>query len=185
MRAREIARKDTEQLLNRTEKKQPKRQFVPLKEVKPGQEVVIAELDQHAVVLSRPDKNGMVEVRAGILKTKVPLTGLCAPDKMDKRTQKQEPPRTRTRVELNHDRKSSMELNLLGYTVEEALAEVDRFLDHAMLSNQKTVYIIHGNGTGALRNAIQKHLRTHRGVKSFRLGRYGEGESGVTVVELK
>ena len=183
--AREIARKDTEQLLNRTEKKQPKRQFVPLKEVKPGQEVVIAELDQHAVVLSRPDKNGMVEVRAGILKTKVPLTGLCAPDKMDKRTQKQEPPRTRTRVELNHDRKSSMELNLLGYTVEEALAEVDRFLDHAMLSNQNTVYIIHGNGTGALRNAIQKHLRTHRGVKSFRLGRYGEGESGVTVVELK
>ena len=185
VRAREIARKDTEQLLNRTEKKQPKRQFVPLKEVKPGQEVVIAELDQHAVVLSRPDKNGMVEVRAGILKTKVPLTGLCAPDKMDKRTQKQEPPRTRTRVELNHDRKSSMELNLLGYTVEEALAEVDRFLDHAMLSNQNTVYIIHGKGTGALRNAIQKHLRTHRGVKSFRLGRYGEGESGVTVVELK
>mgnify|MGYP000683037566 CR=1 FL=1 len=185
VRAREIARKDTEQLLNRTEKKQPKRQFVPLKEVKPGQEVVIAELDQHAVVLSRPDKNGMVEVRAGILKTKVPLTGLCAPDKMDKRTQKQEPPRTRTHVELNHDRKSSMELNLLGYTVEEALAEVDRFLDHAMLSNQNTVYIIHGNGTGALRNAIQKHLRTHRGVKSFRLGRYGEGESGVTVVELK
>lgn len=185
VRAREIARKDTEQLLNRTEKKQPKRQFVPLKEVKPGQEVVIAELDQHAVVLSRPDKNGMVEVRAGILKTKVPLTALCAPDKMDKRTQKQEPPRTRTHVELNHDRKSSMELNLLGYTVEEALAEVDRFLDHAMLSNQNTVYIIHGNGTGALRNAIQKHLRTHRGVKSFRLGRYGEGESGVTVVELK
>ena len=185
VRARVIARKDTERLLNRTEKKQPKRQFVPLKEVKPGQEVVIAELDQHAVVLSRPDKNGMVEVRAGILKTKVPLTGLCAPDKMDKRTQKQEPPRTRTRVELNHDRKSSMELNLLGYTVEEALAEVDRFLDHAMLSNQNTVYIIHGNGTGALRNAIQKHLRTHRGVKSFRLGRYGEGESGVTVVKLK
>ena len=172
VRAREIARKDTEQLLNRTEKKQPKRQFVPLKEVKPGQEVVIAELDQHAVVLSRPDKNGMVEVRAGILKTKVPLTGLCAPDKMDKRTQKQEPPRTRTHVELNHDRKSSMELNLLGYTVEEALAEVDRFLDHAMLSNQNTVYIIHGNGTGALRNAIQKHLRTHRGVKSFRASNF-------------
>ena len=185
VRAREIARRDTEAMLTRTEKKQPARQFVPIKEVKVGQEVVIAELNQHAVVLSRPDKNGMVEVRAGILKTKVPLKGLCAPDKMDKKTIKSEPPRTRTRVELNHDRKSSMELNLLGYTVEEALAEVDRFLDHAMLSNQNTVYIIHGNGTGALRNAIQKHLRTHRGVKSFRLGRYGEGESGVTVVELK
>ena len=186
VRAREIARKDTEQLLARTEKKPVKREFVPLKEVKPGQEVVIAELDQNAVVLSRPDKNGMVEVRAGILKTKVPLSGLCAPDKMDKRSvQRQQPPKTRTHVQLNHDRKSSMELNLLGYTVEEALAEVDRFLDHAMLSNQNTVYLIHGNGTGALRNAIQKHLRTHRGVKSFRLGRYGEGESGVTVVELK
>ena len=73
----------------------------------------------------------------------------------------------------------------LGYTVEETLAEVDRFLDHAMLSNQNTVYIIHGNGTGALRNAIQKHLRTHKAVKSFRPGRYGEGENGVTVVELK
>jgi Mismatch repair ATPase (MutS family) len=89
---------------------------------------------------------------------------------MDKRTQKQEPPRTRTRVELNHDRKSSMELNLLGYTVEEALAEVDRFLDHAMLSNQNTVYIIHGNGTGALRNAIQKHLRTPKELHHRKFG---------------
>ena len=152
--------------------------------VKPGQEVVIAELDQHAVVLSRPDKNGMVEVRAGILKTKVPLTGLCAPDKMDKRTQKQEPPRTRTRTRTQTRTRTGFRKKEQD-TVEEALAEVDRFLDHAMLSNQNTVYIIHGNGTGALRNAIQKHLRTHRGVKSFRLGRYGEGESGVTVVELK
>ena len=125
----------------------------------------------------------MVEVRAGIMKTKVPLTNLRAPDKMEKR--KPAEPRRSTRVQLDKSRKTSMELNLLGYTVEEALAEVDRFLDHAMLSNQNTVYIIHGNGTGALRNAIQKHLRTHRGVKSFRLGRYGEGESGVTVVELK
>ena len=72
-----------------------------------------------------------------------------------------------------------------GYTVDEALNEVDKFLDSGMLRGQSTLYIIHGNGTGALRTAIQKHLRTHKAVKSFRLGRYGEGESGVTVVELK
>ena len=184
VRAREIARRDTETLLKKTDAKpQPVKEFVPLKEVQIGQEVVIADLGQTATVTARPDRNGMVEVRAGIMKTKVPLTNLRAPDKMEKR--KPAEPRRSTRVQLDKSRKTSMELNLLGYTVEEALAEVDRFLDHAMLSNQNTVYIIHGNGTGALRNAIQKHLRTHRGVKSFRLGRYGEGESGVTVVELK
>ena len=94
-------------------------------------------------------------------------------------------PRRSTRVQLDKTRKTSMELNLLGYTVDEALNEVDKFLDSGMLRGQSTLYIIHGNGTGALRTAIQKHLRTHKAVKSFRLGRYGEGESGVTVVELK
>lgn len=184
VRAREIARKDTEALLKRTDTKPVVREFVPLKEVQIGQEVIIAELNQPATVMSRPGKDGMVEVRAGIMKTKVPLSGLRAPDKMEKRP-KREPRHASTRVQLDKSRKTSMELNLLGYTVEEALAEVDKFLDSGMLRGQQTLYIIHGNGTGALRNAIQKHLRTHKAVKSFRLGRYGEGESGVTVVELK
>lgn len=184
VRAREIARKDTEALLKRTDAKPAARQYVPLKEVQVGQEVVIAELNQPATVMARPDRDGLVEVRAGIMKTKVPLSGLRAPDKMEKRP-KQEPRRASTRVQLDKNRKTSMELNLLGYTVDEALAEVDKFLDSGMLRGQQTLYIIHGNGTGALRSAIQKHLRTHKAVKSFRLGRYGEGESGVTVVELK
>lgn len=185
VRAREIARRDTEALLKSTDAQPVKqREFVPLKEVRVGQEVVIAELGQTATVASRPDRDGMVEVRAGIMKTKVPLTGLRAPDKMEKRPQR-EPRRAATRVQLDKSRKTSMELNLLGYTVEEALGEVDKFLDSGMLRGQQTLYIIHGNGTGALRTAIQKHLRTHKAVKSFRLGRYGEGESGVTVVELK
>ncbi|WP_294500530.1 endonuclease MutS2 [uncultured Gemmiger sp.] len=186
IRAREIARKDTEKLLSRTESgARPKKEFVPLKDAQPGQEVVIAELNQLANVLSRPDRDGMVEVRAGIMKTKVPLSGLRAPDKMEKPQKQRQPARSRTTVQLDHDRKASMELNLLGYTVEEALAETDKFLDNAVLRGQNTVYIIHGKGTGALRAAIQKHLRTHKSVKSFRLGRYGEGETGVTVVELK
>ena len=185
VRAREIARKDTETLLKKTDSKpKPAREFVPLKEVQIGQEVLIAELNQLATVTARPDRNGMVEVRAGIMKTKVPLSGLCAPDKMDKRLAR-EPRRSSTRVQLDKSRKASMEINLLGYTVDEALAEVDKFLDSGMLRGQQTLYIIHGNGTGALRTAIQKHLRTHKAVKSFRPGRYGEGENGVTVVELK
>ena len=185
VRAREIARKDTETLLKKTDSKpKPAREFVPLKEVQIGQEVLIADLNQLATVTARPDRNGMVEVRAGIMKTKVPLAGLCAPDKMDKRPAR-EPRRSSTRVQLDKSRKASMEINLLGYTVDEALAEVDKFLDSGMLRGQQTLYIIHGNGTGALRTAIQKHLRTHKAVKSFRPGRYGEGENGVTVVELK
>ena len=185
VRAREMARKDTETLLNKTDSKpKPAREFVPLKEVQIGQEVLIAELNQLATVTARPDRNGMVEVRAGIMKTKVPLSGLCVPDKMDKRPAR-EPRRSSTHVQLDKSRKASMEINLLGYTVDEALAEVDKFLDSGMLRGQQTLYIIHGNGTGALRTAIQKHLRTHKAVKSFRPGRYGEGENGVTVVELK
>ena len=185
VRAREIARKDTETLLKKTDSKpKPTREFVPLKEVQIGQEVLIADLNQLATVTARPDRNGMVEVRAGIMKAKVPLASLCAPDKMDKRPAR-EPRRSSTRVQLDKSRKASMEINLLGYTVDEALAEVDKFLDSGMLRGQQTLYIIHGNGTGALRTAIQKHLRTHKAVKSFRPGRYGEGENGVTVVELK
>ena len=88
------------------------------------------------------------------------------------------------RVERVH-RSAKMECNLLGLTVDEALPEVDSFIDRAILNGQTVVYLIHGNGTGALRTAIHKHLRGNRMVKSFRLGRYGEGESGVTVVELK
>lgn len=184
IRAREIARKDTEKIMAGTASRQPVESYVPLKDAQVGQEVVIAELNQAAVVMARPDKDGMVEVRAGILKTKVPLSGLKAPDKLAK--PKEKPVRrSHTRVQLDHDRKASMELNLLGYTVEEAIGEVDRFLDGALMRGQHTVYIIHGMGTGALRAGIQKHLRTHRQVKSFRLGGYGEGGAGVTVVELK
>ena len=185
VRAREIARKDTEQLLKGAASREPVQNYVPLKEVQVGQEVVIAELGQTAVVTARPDRDGLVEVRAGILKTKVPLSGLKAPDKQIKQPKSRREPHTHTHVQLDHGRKASLELNLLGYTVEEALGEVDRFLDSAVLRGQHTVYLIHGLGTGALRAGIQKHLRTHRQVKSFRLGGYGEGGAGVTVVELK
>ena len=196
-RAREIAKKESEKLFIGTEVvHNPVKEFVPLKEVKVGQEVCIAELNQLATVLALPDKNGDVLVRAGIIKTKVPLLGLKQPEKLVKE------PQAKTRAQQRYSRltgdanrpngrvervqrSAKMECNLLGLTVDEALPEVDSFIDRAILNGQTVVYLIHGNGTGALRTAIHKHLRGNRMVKSFRLGRYGEGESGVTVVELK
>ena len=198
LRAREIAKKETEKLFANTDVvHNPVREFVPLKSVQVGQEVCIAELGQLATVLALPDKNGDVLVRAGIIKTKVPLSGLKQPDKMVKTQTK---PVTKAQQRYSRQtgsggptegrvervqRSAKMECNLLGLTVDEAIYEADAFIDRAILNGQTMVYLIHGNGTGALRNAIQKHLRGHRMVKSFRLGRYGEGESGVTVVELK
>ena len=198
LRAREIAKKETERLFaNSDVVHNPVKEFVPLKSVQVGQEVCIAELNQIATVLALPDKNGDVLVRAGIIKTKVPLSGLKQPDKMVKNETK---PITKAQQRYSRQtgkggptegrvervqRTAKMECNLLGLTVDEAIYEADAFIDRAILNGQSTVYLIHGNGTGALRNAIQKHLRGHWMVKSFRLGRYGEGESGVTVVELK
>ena len=187
-RAREIARKDSERLFAKSDvAHNPVREFVPLKEVRVGQEVVIAEYDQLATVAALPDRNGMVEVRAGIIKTKVPLSGLKAPDKLQKPQKKggRTAPAPRSTTVQRVERTASMEINLLGMTVEEALMETDQFIDHAVMNGQTMVYLIHGKGTGALRNAIHQHLRGHKNVKSFRLGRYGEGEAGVTVVELK
>ena len=190
IRAREIAKKDTEKLLNQSDVVHPiKKEYVPLKEVRVGQEVVIAELDQPATVVNLPDRNGMVEVRAGIIKTKVPLKALRAPDKMKKAPTA--PKRSAAKHEGGHttldrvQRTASMEADLRGLTVEEALMETDQYIDHAVLSGQSEIWLIHGKGTGALRSAIQQHLKGHNNVKSFRLGRYGEGEAGVTVVELK
>ena len=196
-RAREIAKKESEKLFVGTEVvHNPVKEFVPLKEVKVGQEVCIAELNQLATVLALPDKNGDVLVRAGIIKTKVPLKGLKQPEKLVREPQ----PKTKAQQRYSRltgdanrpngrvervQRSAKMECNLLGLTVDEALPEVDSFIDRAILNGQTVVYLIHGNGTGALRTAIHKHLRGNRMVKSFRLGRYGEGESGVTVVELK
>ena len=197
-RAREIAKKETEKLFARTDvvHNPQKREFVPLKEVQVGQEVCIAELDQLATVLAKPDKNGDVLVRAGIIKTKVKLSGLCQPNKMVKETAPQtkankrysrvqgDPTKGGGKVE-RVQRDAKMECNLLGLTVDEALFEVDMFIDRAVMNGQGMVYLIHGHGTGALRTAIQKHLRGHRNVKSFRAGEYGEGGTGVTVATLK
>ena len=79
----------------------------------------------------------------------------------------------------------STEINLLGKTVDEALAELDKYLDDAYLAHLPSVRIVHGKGTGALRKAVQNYLRKVKYVKSFRLGEFGEGDAGVTIAEFK
>ena len=86
---------------------------------------------------------------------------------------------------MNKSMHVKMELNLIGKTVDEALGELDKYLDDAYLAHLPQVYIIHGKGTGTLRNAVQNHLKNCKYVKSFRTGEHGEGGAGATVVEFK
>ena len=145
-----------------------------------GDDVLLYDIDKEATVLEEP-KDGMVLVQAGIIKTRVPLHNIRLMSK--RQLKKKNPGRTVTKSVSTPEASSSLDLR--GQTVEEALMEVDSFLDRAARMHLSQVTIIHGKGTGALRKAIHEHLRRHPSVKSFRLGTYGEGESGVTIAELK
>lgn len=145
-----------------------------------GDDVLLYDIDKEATVLEEP-KDGMVLVQAGIIKTRVPLHNIRLMSK--RQLKKKNPGRTVTKSVSTPEASSSLDLR--GQTVEEALMEVDSFLDRAARMHLSQVTIIHGKGTGALRAAVQQHLRRCAQVKSFRLGTYGEGESGVTIAELK
>ena len=145
-----------------------------------GDEVLLYDIDKEATVLELP-KDGTVLVQAGIIKTRVPLENVRLLSK--RQLKKKNPTRTVTKNVSTPETSSSLDLR--GQTVEEALMEVDSFLDRASRMHLSQVTIIHGKGTGALRTAVQQHLRRCSQVKSFRLGTYGEGESGVTIAELK
>lgn len=150
------------------------------RELKVGDNVLIFDIDKKAVVLEKPEK-GTVLVQAGIIKTRVKLSNLrlLSDDKVSV-------PRRRERT-VTKDISSVLnnEIDVRGQTADEAVLSVDQAIDSCVLSNVNTLRIIHGKGTGVLRSEIQKYLRHHRAVKSFRLGTFGEGESGVTIVELK
>ncbi len=156
------------------------------KTLKPGDAVEIVNLGQSAVVLSAPSADGNVMVQAGIMKVSVPLSNL----RMIKDVPKQKHP---MQSSGNKDsgsytvRKAHIktELDLRGFSLSEALLETDRFINDAYMAGLTQVSIIHGKGTGTLRAGIGDMLKAHRQVKSYRLGRYGEGETGVTIVELK
>ena len=144
-----------------------------------GDEVLLYDIDKSATVLELP-KDDTVLVQAGIIKTRVPLSNVRL---VSKRQLKKQQGRSETKSVSTPEISTSLDIR--GQNVEEALMEVDAFLDRASRMHLPLVTIIHGKGTGVLRSAVQQHLRRCSQVKSFRLGVYGEGENGVTIAELK
>jgi DNA mismatch repair protein MutS2 len=145
----------------------------------PGENVIILDSNTPATVVTIPNAKGEVQVQAGVIKLKTNVKNL-------KRTQQEvKAPKTRKKGSSLKLEAVSSDLDIRGRNSEEGIMEVDLFLDRAYSSHLKTVNVIHGKGTGILRANIQKHLRSHPHVKDFRLGKYGEGEDGVTVVTLK
>ncbi len=172
-----------EQTADPVRQRQKDRYVLP-RPLKVGDTVLIFDIDKKGIVTELSADGEQVTVQAGIIKTRVPISNL----RLLEETQVQVPKRSVTkRVTTGSSRGggSMSELDLRGETVLDALLEVDRFLDNAQLNGLNQVTIIHGKGTGALRKAVQDHLKRYSAVKSYRLGVYGEGESGVTIVELK
>lgn len=161
-------------------------EYVLPRPLKKGDKVLIADLQQEAVVSGEPDGSDTVFVQMGIMKMKIHVSRLRLLDKTRQNSQpaKKKQPR-RGQVSAKVERKGSMELDIRGYACDEGVMEVERFIDGALLSNVGTVTIIHGKGTGLLRKAVQQRLHSMKCVKSYRSGLYGEGEEGVTVVTLR
>lgn len=148
--------------------------------LRPGEEVFLTRYNQKGYVLEPPGAGGEVLVQVGVIKMNVPLREL-------RRVKEARPAGGQSEVAgvlLNKAREISPELDLRGLYADEALLEVEKYLDDAYLAGLSRVYLIHGKGTGSLRAAIHRQLSGHRRVKSFRLGEHGEGGLGVTVVEL-
>lgn len=154
-------------------------------EISLGQTVYLTRLRQKGHVLKLPNESGEVQVQAGVIKLNVPLNELrlVKEEKVNKLRRAETFGQGRIGLAKAQDVRN--EIDLRGMLVQEATEELDKYLDDAVLTGAGVVYIIHGKGTGALRAGVQDFLRGHPHVQSFRLGQHGEGDLGVTVVELK
>ncbi len=156
---------------------------------KPGESVKVLSMNLTGTVISRPDAKGMVQVQMGILKSKVPVTDLEIIEEEPSYSagygRGKSSHAGSGQIKVDKSLSVSPELNLLGKTVDEAVSELDKYLDDAVLAHLDSVRIVHGKGTGALRAGVQDYLRRQPHVASFRLGNPGEGDTGVTIVELK
>lgn len=152
--------------------------------LKRGDKVLIFDIDKTGILASDPDSSGNVFVQAGIMKTKVNISKLRLIENEPKVTV-QNKRVSKSGVQSKMQRKPSLELDIRGCAVDEGIHELDMFIDNAVLTGAGIITVIHGKGTGVLRAGIQKHLKSHPSVKSFRAGLFGEGEDGVTVIELK
>lgn len=155
------------------------------KDFKLGDSVHVLTLNTDGIVSSLPDKKGNLTIQMGILKSTVPISDLelldepvLTEDSISKYAVKT------SHSSMNKAATIRPEINLLGRNTDEAIAELEKYMDDAYISKLPQVTIIHGKGTGALRKAVHEYLKKQKNVKSFRLGEFGEGEAGVTIVEL-
>ena len=152
---------------------------IPREDIAPNLNVFVSNLNSEGVVLSNVSKDNTVQVQVGAIKMKVDIKYL------------QPSHNSITEKNYSYNKNSSKsqfvkpEINVIGLTVDEAIPIIDKYLDDCLISKLYTVRIVHGKGTGALRKGIHSYLKTNKIVDSFRLGTFGEGEMGVTVVTLK
>lgn len=178
-------------LKNTSDKLSLKNQEPSHKPLKPGQlqlgdSVKIVSLGMRGIVNSLPDAKGNLFVQCGIMRSNVNINDLILiPDEPTITKSKTTQKTNAGKIKMSKTYNISPEINLLGKTVDEALSVLDKYLDDAYLAHLKSVRIVHGKGTGALRNAVQQHLRRTKYVDSFRLGEFGEGDAGVTIAVFK
>ncbi|MBQ3415740.1 MAG: endonuclease MutS2 [Clostridia bacterium] len=152
---------------------------IPKENIKPNTTVFVTNLNQNGIVLSNISKQNEVQVQIGSIKMNINIKNLAYPKEETKKKN------ISTFPNISKSKTVSSELNIIGLTVDEAIPIVDKFLDDCYLSKLETVRIVHGKGTGKLKNGVHQFLKTNPHVKSYRMGTYGEGEMGVTVVTLK
>ena len=153
-------------------------------QIRLGDSVKIVSMGLKGSVSSLPDKNGRLFVQCGIIRSQVSLSDLVLLEEETVKTEKMQRSSS-GKLKMSKSYSISTEINLLGRTVDEALSELDKYLDDAYLAHLPSVRIVHGKGTGALRKAVHGYLRKNRVIKSFRLGEFGEGDAGVTIAEFK
>jgi len=171
-------------LKNSSSQKQSGKKALDPKKLKKGDSVKIVSMGLKGTVNTLPDAKGNLFVQCGIMRTQTNINDLVLIEESSVFTPSLQ--RTNTsKIKMSKSFSISTEINLLGKTVDEAIAELDKYLDDAYLAHLPSVRVVHGKGTGALRNAVHGHLKRLKYVKEYRLGEYGEGDAGVTIVTFK
>lgn len=162
------------------ENNHPSKNLLDAKDIKPNTEVFVSSLGQNGIIVSNISKSNEVQVQIGSMKMSINIKYLEKVKNSNKKASS-----TVSYNSVSKTRTAKSEINVIGLNVDEAVLIIDKFLDDCYLAKLQTVRIVHGKGTGKLREGIHKFLKTNSHVKSFRVGTFGEGEMGVTVVELK
>ena len=154
-------------------------------EFKLGESVKVLSMNLTGTVSSLPDSKGNLTVQMGILRSQVNISDLEIIEDVNPYAPKSKKGSARSQMRMSKSLSVRPEINLLGKTVDEAVAELDKYLDDAILSHLNSVRIVHGKGTGALRKGIHQYLKKQKHIKNFHLAEFGEGDAGVTIVEFK